>query len=84
LIVRGEQMANRKPNCFVGAIVAGACRGFFIIRLSRGRMMKKWFHWDGYPGLRLLRSLIPGYHLSPLQGWDLRMDVFYRAKLNHH
>ena len=27
--------------------------------------------WDCYPGLRLLRSLTLGYHLSPFQGWEL-------------
>jgi len=26
---------------------------------------------DDYPGLRLLRSLFLGYHLAPLQGFDL-------------
>jgi hypothetical protein len=77
-------MANRKPNCFVGTIVAGARLGFFLIRLSRGRMRKKWVCWGCYPGLRLLRSLTPGYHLSPLQGWDLKTDVFYGAKPNHY
>ena len=33
---------------------------------------------DRYPGLRLLRSLTPGYHLSRLQ--RLNMEVFYGAK----
>jgi hypothetical protein len=30
--------------------------------------------------LRLLRSLTPGYFLSPFQGWESSSDVFYRAK----
>ena len=42
-------------------------------------MTKKWVYWDHNPGLRLLRSLTPGYLLSPFQGWDLRPEVFYRA-----
>jgi rod shape determining protein RodA len=35
-------------------------------------MTKKWAYWDRYPGLRPLRGLTRGYHLSPFQGWDLK------------
>jgi hypothetical protein len=31
-------------------------------------MTKKWVLFDRDPGLRLLRSLTPGYLLSPFQG----------------
>jgi hypothetical protein len=45
---------------------------------SRGRMTKKWVYWDRYPGLRLLRSLTPGFHLSPFQGLGFEAEVFYK------
>jgi hypothetical protein len=35
-----------------------------------------------YPGWRLLRSLTPGYHLSPFQGFRMAVDIFYKAITN--
>jgi hypothetical protein len=53
---------------------------FFIIRLEPGRMMKKaWFILIVYPGWRLRRSLTPGCHLSPFQGFRMAADLFYKA-----
>jgi len=42
-------------------------------------MTKKWVYWDRYPGLRLLRSLTPGYLLSPFQGWGLETGCFLQS-----
>jgi hypothetical protein len=47
---------------------------FFVIRLSRGRMTKKWMYSCPYPGLRLLRSLTLGYHMSRLQRWGMEVS----------
>ncbi len=33
-----------------------------------------------YRGLRLLRGLAPGYHLSPLRGFKMDENSFFRAK----
>ena len=46
---------------------------FFVIRLPRGRMTKKEGYLWLYPGLRLLRSLTLGYHLSRLQRLDMEL-----------
>ena len=41
--------------------------------------MKKWVLLNRNPGLRLRRSLSPGYHMPPFQGWTWNAGVFYRA-----
>lgn len=37
---------------------------------------------DFNPGLRLLRSLTPGYHISPLRGFEMEGNVFYKPTIN--
>ena len=41
------------------------------MKWSRGKIIL----WDVYPGLRLLRSLTPGYYLSPRWGFGLRLRI---------
>ena len=41
---------------------------FFVIRLSRGRMTKKWVYRDGLPGAPLADSLCPGLSSFALSG----------------
>jgi hypothetical protein len=40
---------------------------------------KSTVYLNRYPGWRLLRSLTPGYHLSPFQGFRMAADLFYKA-----